>query len=379
MLDNIFDGTWNAGFLAGGGRNLVKNGDFSKGATWMDDSVLIGPYILKDSDLGCNFRRVSISDRIYTMVSNVWDEGQLYTVSYWARKAPSIISLDKYITTKTKAESISVNSVTENSIELRCDQPAEFRFLQIDLTKLLVPGVTYELHYNATGQKTGMSIDEATDSGYGNRTKLSVTNVTAVSGRYYRLKIYANVGEKPTTETYNNVYTNVTLRPVSDELRITPSRSLQDYGEKATLSYEWERYTTKIRSTKTVPEGTLSFLVSNKAVVFDVTKIKLERGDTATAWTPAPEDYPNSIYTNTISVKKNTQYAYGLADAGTLPAHTVRYLKSDGTYIRSENIAENQTSGVRTVTFDRDYDIEIMFPDGLSDNEKIISIIGGLA
>lgn len=137
----------------------------------------------------------------------------------------------------------------------------------------------------------------------------------------------------------------------------------------------------KIRTYSSLPElkQQVLYLIkmnSGVGISYQFRNLKIEKGTEATAWTPAPEDtigngdYPNSIFTNTIPVKKNTQYAYGLENAGTLPAHTVRYLKSDGTYIRSEDIAENQTSGIRTVTFDGDYDIEIMFPDGLTDDEK---------
>ena len=68
-----------------------------------------------------------------------------------------------------------------------------------------------------------------------------------------------------------------------------------------------------------------------------VSKAKIELGTVATPWTPAPEDtfeegtkHPNSIFTNTIPVKKKYQYTYGFLNQNSLPAHTIRYMKPDG-------------------------------------------------
>lgn len=105
--------------------------------------------------------------------------------------------------------------------------------------------------------------------------------------------------------------------------------------------------------------------------------VKLERGNIATDWTPAPEDtfelgtaHPNSIFTSTIPVKKNTQYVYGLPNQNKLPAHTVRYMKPDGTWIKAVHQDEDASSGVKLLVFDDDYNIEIMFQNGLSNEQK---------
>lgn len=44
--------------------------------------------------------------------------------------------------------------------------------------------------------------------------------------------------------------------------------------------------------------------------------------------------HPNSIFTNYIPVKKNTQYVYGLSTENQLPAHKIRYFNSDGAYLK---------------------------------------------
>lgn len=105
--------------------------------------------------------------------------------------------------------------------------------------------------------------------------------------------------------------------------------------------------------------------------------LKLELGTVATDWTPAPEDtfelgtaHPNSVFTSTIPVKKNIQYVYGLPNQNKLPAHTVRYMKPDGTWIKAVHQDEDASSGVKLLAFDDDYNIEIMFQNGLSNEQK---------
>lgn len=105
--------------------------------------------------------------------------------------------------------------------------------------------------------------------------------------------------------------------------------------------------------------------------------LKLELGTVATDWTPAPEDtfsegtlHPNSIFTNYIPVKKNTQYVYGLSTEDQLPAHKIRYFNSDGTYLKEVELSNASQNGLKTITFDDDYSIQLTFPDGLTDENK---------
>lgn len=105
--------------------------------------------------------------------------------------------------------------------------------------------------------------------------------------------------------------------------------------------------------------------------------LKLELGTVATDWTPAPEDTfsegtlrPNSIFTNYIPVKKNTQYVYGLSTENQLPAHKIRYFNSDGTYLKEVELSNASQNGLKTITFDDDYLIQLTFPDGLTDENK---------
>ena len=116
---------------------------------------------------------------------------------------------------------------------------------------------------------------------------------------------------------------------------------------------------------------------SSCGISYQFKNLKIETGTVATDWTPAPEDtfsegtvHPNSIFTNYIPVKKNTQYVYGLSTENQLPAHKIRYFNSDGTYLKEVELSNVSQNGLKTVTFDDDYSIQLMFPDGLTDENK---------
>lgn len=76
---------------------------------------------------------------------------------------------------------------------------------------------------------------------------------------------------------------------------ITPSRSMADSASAVTLTTTWKRYTGTIRSTATSDSGTLSFNVNNINATYYIAAVKLEKGNKATDWSPAPEDVDSSI------------------------------------------------------------------------------------
>lgn len=73
---------------------------------------------------------------------------------------------------------------------------------------------------------------------------------------------------------------------------IVASRSLipTDSSEKLTLTTTWQKYIATFKSTDTVTGGSLSFQINNTKATYYIANIKLELGDKATDWTPAPED-----------------------------------------------------------------------------------------
>lgn len=76
---------------------------------------------------------------------------------------------------------------------------------------------------------------------------------------------------------------------------ITPSRSIADSASAVTLTTTWKRYTGTIRSTATSDSGSLSFSVNNINSTYYIAAVKLEKGNKATDWSPAPEDVDSSI------------------------------------------------------------------------------------
>ena len=112
---------------------------------------------------------------------------------------------------------------------------------------------------------------------------------------------------------------------------IRPSRSIVDYAPTLALTSEWQRYEGLINCTETADTGTLSLSV-NKVCTIYVTDIKLEKGNKATAWSPAPEDAESSITNaqNTANTAKST------ADAAKADI--------DGLVVSGRNLVKN-TSG----------------------------------
>lgn len=90
---------------------------------------------------------------------------------------------------------------------------------------------------------------------------------------------------------------------------ITPSRSMADRASAVTLTTTWKRYTGTIRSAATSDSGTLSFSVNNINATYYIAAVKLEKGNKATDWTPAPEDTDSSILGLEATTKTlSTQY-----------------------------------------------------------------------
>lgn len=79
-----------------------------------------------------------------------------------------------------------------------------------------------------------------------------------------------------------------------DGVTIQPSRSRDYYSTSShRLTTKWERYEGEIKTTLTADTGTLSITVNHSETTnpkIYIAKIKLEYGNVATDWTPAPED-----------------------------------------------------------------------------------------
>ena len=133
--------------------------------------------------------------------------------------------------------------------------------------------------------------------------------------------------------------------------KIRPSRSTADWGDDATLTTSYARYTTKITSTDTNTGGTLSFSCTNTVGDITITNVKLEVGNKATDWTPAPEDYlpqaslvsnwttnttwidGGKIYTGSITADKidvNSIFAKDITATGTITG--VNLIGATGTF-----------------------------------------------
>lgn len=110
--------------------------------------------------------------------------------------------------------------------------------------------------------------------------------------------------------------------------KIRPSRSTADWGDDITLTTSYARYTTKITSLDTNAGGTLSFSCTNAVGDITITNVKLEVGNKATDWTPAPED---------VSQDATNKASQALTDAKNYSSSAVNWVTNNGSSTTSLN------------------------------------------
>lgn len=157
-------------------------------------------------------------------------------------------------------------------------------------------------HYpmgNVDGYIVGRNLITNSDFSKG-KWVVDVGNMSLIDDTSFNKKIASFTVSGSCNRIYgevSNVWTNGATYTVSFYAKsslsgasIRPSRSLADFGSWISLTTEWKRYYATIDCTATVSGGTLSFDVNNTSATYYITNIKLEKGSTATPWTPAPED-----------------------------------------------------------------------------------------
>lgn len=110
--------------------------------------------------------------------------------------------------------------------------------------------------------------------------------------------------------------------------KIRLSRSTADWGDDITLTTSYARYTTKITSLDTNAGGTLSFSCTNAVGDITITNVKLEVGNKATDWTPAPED---------VSQDATNKASQALTDAKNYSSNAVNWVTNNGSSTTSLN------------------------------------------
>lgn len=118
---------------------------------------------------------------------------------------------------------------------------------------------------------------------------------------------------------------------------IEPSRSGSDYGTEHSLTTEWVKYTGTITSTATY--GRFSLFINSTTAIYYIANLKLEYGNKATDWTPAPEDVDNAIddaaktATNYMEFTEGTGLVVGDMTSDTLGNNVL--INSNGVNIRT--------------------------------------------
>lgn len=156
-----------------------------------------------------------------------------------------------------------------------------------------------------------------------------------------RLRVFANTRN---VWVANEIYTVSFYAKASvANTTITPSRSIADSASAVTLTTTWKRYTGTIRSTATSDSGSLSFSVNNINATYYIAAVKLEKGNKATDWSPAPEDVDSSISAvdnkvTTVSNQYTTLNQTVNSISGTVNSHTSQIAtKADNSTVTTIN------------------------------------------
>ena len=169
-----------------------------------------------------------------------------------------------------------------------------------------------------------------------NVTNDGCSNMTVVSDSVYghALKFTA-VNQRRVVWATSNVWVKNKTYTVSfvakssvTGQKIRPSRSTADWGDDITLTTSYARYTTKITSLDTNAGGTLSFSCTNAVGDITITNVKLEVGNKATDWTPAPED---------VSQDATNKASQALTDAKNYSSNAVNWVTNNGSSTTSLN------------------------------------------
>lgn len=197
-------------------------------------------------------------------------------ISLAATKQEVEDKLSGYSTTSEMNSAISVSaSGILNTVSSAYTTKNDFNNLSIGGRNLIINSNFSNETYGWVSESGTLSV--VNDTVYGTCGEFKVPN-----------RIYSMVSN---VWVANQVYSYSFLAKASvDGKTIQPSRSLFDYGKKHTITTKWALYSGTISSSLTVPDGTLSFSINDPETTFYITNVKLEKGNKATDWTPAPED-----------------------------------------------------------------------------------------
>lgn len=270
-------------------------------------------------------------------------------------------SLDSFKTSvsrdyQTKTEALSQKSELEqnlNSFKTTVSETYttkdEFNALEIGGTNLIKNSDFSRQDEEWAFGGDGVNAEYGTDASMG--TYVKALCLSSGNRRFYQMtKNVWHKGEKLVYSFYAK--SDDETPPVLDL-----SRSLTDHGQNHTLSNTWTRYTGSITSTDTPSTGgTLSIRFVNTGVQTAlITKIKLERGTKATAWSPAPEDFDGK-YTSKTEFKQTTDKISATATAASQNASSALskisslQVSVDGIDTKVEENASDIADAVKTTS-----------------------------
>lgn len=266
-------------------------GTYGEGAKLID--IISSAQIFKSEDGGKTFfpNTITLTPRLQNVAFGGWyyslDGGNVWTAA--ANNAHGITLTNNVLTISKDSD---LFTSTRSAINLKCQSTSSSIYDTItiaklyDVTNLELGGRNLILNSNFYNEFFNWVVETGSheiieDEEYKHYVKFSID-----SGDNPR--IYTNTKN---VWKNNQIYSYSFYAKADSTVTIQPSRSMIDKGSTHVLTNVWTKYTGTIKCTETVSAGSLSFVIGQKNINICLANVKLEIGNIASAWTPAPEDF----------------------------------------------------------------------------------------
>lgn len=134
--------------------------------------------------------------------------------------------------------------------------------------------------------------------------------------------------------------------------KITPSRNLVNVAKAAELTTNWVKYVRFITSTESADGGTLSFSINNTNATYYIANVKLELGNKATDWTPAPEDTDEKFTEYSTTTQMNSAITQSASSILTTVSSNYATTASLDLYIKKDPTSGELKSAIEAIADD---------------------------
>ena len=387
-----------------GGRNLLHDSSFQKQSDkWKWGTLNEVSFVEVDGRKCCKITSTSFGKTIYPHQSILEDliPGETYTASAWVKtenmvKGTTNFTCMLYTTGAydnngtstwfgTGQKQVNVNTgkgeweyvtwtFTPDKDKLIKATKLEFCFYTRDYTgEVYFHDLKLEKGNKATDwtpsvedikdQATSIADQTVADLTIGGRNLLPNSGITKTVDRFYQVDVYNYladyVGQEITISFDAKVEANSIERPVSIYAYQGHGISIDNPPGKwasVDITKNWARYSfvTKVKDfgiiDPTYTKGAIAFYDREGVNPYSIRNIKIELGQKATDWSPAPEDFQSQIDKNSTEITKTNSKVVSLETS--VNGVTTKVESLESTTVKLTNTVDNLQVGGRNILKD---------------------------